>query len=481
MGNPSPNILVLMTDQQRADTIHPGHICRTPAMDRLIAGGVHFPNARTPNSICSPARASLMTGVYPSAHGIADCVHASEPYRADLQDGYPFWSQILHEGGYAGGYFGKWHIERSGDPLQFGFDKFVPEHSQAYAAYRQSMNLSERIWHKRYILQHKGYKDRPVYGVYEEPVQATGAYYLCSQAIDFIREHSGGGRPWMTFVSLLEPHDPYYALKTYYDRYENDSIEVPDSWDDPLTDKPRIIQRMRNVWSGMSPLQVREAIRCYYALCSQIDEQAGRVLQALEDTGQLDNTWIIVTADHGDMLGEQGLFLKGITPYEGVYRVPLVISGPGIKEPGRSCGACASLVDLAPTITEIAFGQAMAGVHGNSLLPLLTGDQVVDRDGQKRHWNEGFAEFHGQRYAYTQRIVWYDRYKYIFNGFDDDELYDLEADPQERRNLAADAGCSDLVEAMASRMWRHIRIAGDKTMLNANYGTLRFAPTGPEG
>ena len=150
-----------------------------------------------------------------------------------------------------------------------------------------------------------------------------------------------------------------------------------------------------------------------------------------------------------------------------------VVSAPGCAG-GEACGAAVTTMDLAPTFAELCAGERMAGVDGRSFAALLgsPGDEWPD---------EAFAEFHGQRFFYTQRILWRGSWKYVFNGFDVDELYDLAADPHETRNLAAEAECAEVLEEMSRRMWEIMRATGDHNMFNAQYPMFRFAPTGPEG
>jgi arylsulfatase A-like enzyme len=217
--------------------------------------------------------------------------------------------------------------------------------------------------------------------------------------------------------------------------------------------------------------QFAQATACYYAFCSLVDDQIGRILAALQELGQAENTIVVFTVDHGDYVGAHRLMLKGVPAFEEVYRVPLILRGPGIPA-GRQVEQVISLIDLAPTLVQLTTGGEFP-CHGRSLLPLLQSEQP--------EWqSEAFAEFHGQRFFYTQRTLWQDNYKYIFNGFDEDELYDLAADPYEMRNLVRDPAFQPVLESMAGRMWEIIRQTDDSNMYQAQYGMFRFAPVGPE-
>jgi choline-sulfatase len=471
------NVLILMTDQQRADTISPDNACLTPNIDRLLSEGVRFTEARTANSICSPARASLMTGLYPSAHGMVDCTHNVPEYRAKFDETLPTWSKRLEDVGFVGGYFGKWHVERANQPQPFGFSTYIGKGSKQYKEYRHSLGYGEKQFVRRRAITQEGYAERYLYGVYDEPAEATEPYFLYTEAMNFIGEQAAKGVPWMAVVSVIEPHDPFYALKSYYDRYDPDRMALPASWQDDLQDKPGVLRRMRSVWRGLSETDLRQATACYYAMCTLIDDQVGRMLDYLQKSGLQDDTLIIYVSDHGEMLGSHGLFHKGIPAFEESYRIPMVISGPGVRQPGRSSAAHVNIVDLAPTLIELTGAEPISGVHGKSLVPLLQENAI---DIGQQPWNETFAEFHGQRYFFTQRIYWHSHYKYVFNGFDLDELYDLEADPHELNNLAEQPAYLPLLEEMIRAMWRWVHKVGDKTLIDSDYPTLRFVAVGPD-
>jgi arylsulfatase A-like enzyme len=261
---------------------------------------------------------------------------------------------------------------------------------------------------------------------------------------------------------------------SYYQRYDPARIPIPANGEDDLADRPNIYRRMRATWSEMAWPDYARAIARYYGSCSLIDDQIGRALQALEETGQADRTIVVYTNDHGIMMGAHGLMCLGVFPFEEGYRIPLIVRWPGSGSAGATCERLVSLLDLGPTITELSGCDELERAQGRSLVPLLQGRQPED-------WrDDAYAEFHGQRFFWTQRIVWTDRLKYVFNGFDFDELYDLDADPHEMHNLALDPAYADLLREMAARMWAHVREIGDDNLRDSHYGMFLFAPVGPE-
>lgn len=463
-----PNLLFLITDQQQAATIEPATPCQTPHLDRLAAAGTRFTRCYAPNPICSPSRASLMTGLLPHSHGMVDVTHAVEPYRAELKPNLPFWSRTLQQAGYHTAYLGKWHIERTNHLENFGFETYDVER------YQQLQGLVERggPMRQRVTVQQKGYRDFLLCGVTDDPVEATPEYGLYNDGINFLRRAARTpDRPWALFLSTEAPHDPYVVPEIYYQRYNPAEIPRLPSFDDDLADRPAIYRRIQQVWRQLEWSHFAQAIACYYAYCSLVDDQIGRLLAVLEETGQADNTLVVFTSDHGDYVGAHRLFLKGIPAFEEAYRIPLILNGPGIPA-GRVVEQIVSSLDLGPSLTQLAAGVEFP-CHGRSLLPLL--------QAEPGPWtSEAFAECHGQRFYYTQRVVWQDNTKYVFNGFDEDELYDLTTDPHELRNLAHDPAWQGILEAMAARMWQIIRQTDDFNMSKAQYGMFRFVPVGPE-
>ena len=472
-----PNLLLLMTDQQRADTIEPDGPCLTPNLQALAAQGTSFERCYAPNPICSPTRASLYTGLLPHAHGMVDVTHAVPPTRAELAPNLPFWSRDLQRAGYRTAHFGKWHVERSDALERFGFDEYEVD-LRLTGVQGYEGRLAPRV-----ALRHEGYREFLLAGVSDEPAEATREAALFERGIAFLRERARerarergearpwAGRPWALVVSTEAPHDPYVVPRALYDRYDPAALAPPPSADDRLADRPAIYRRIRRSWEGLSREAAAQARACYYAACSGIDDQVGRILEVLRETGQADDTLVVFTSDHGDYLGAHGLWLKGVPAFEEAYRVPLVLRGPGVPG-GVRVADPVSLLDLPRTLVRLLLGEDFGG-HGRDLGAWLEGRAAPGT-------GEAYAEFHGQRFGYTQRIVWRGHHKYVFNAFDEDELYDLANDPHELRNLAAEPDARPRLRALARRMWEVARSTGDRTLADAQYGMFRFAPTGPE-
>ena len=251
-----PNILFMMTDQQQASTIDPGSPCMTPTLDRLAAQGTRFTRAHTVNAICSPTRASLFTGVYPSQHGMVDCEHAVPEFRASFDTNLETWSQRLAQSGYRCGYFGKWHVERSKRLESFGFAEYDVQESAAsgYRAYRRGLGLPEapQAYVEQYAVPTRGYPAFPFYGVLDEPAEGTRSFYLYERGIDFVRRAAAKEEPWCCFVSTSGPGGPHHVPLSCWERYDPASIAQPASFGDDMSDKPGLYRRQQGIWKDVA-------------------------------------------------------------------------------------------------------------------------------------------------------------------------------------------------------------------------------------
>ena len=472
-----PNILFLMTDQMQGRVLEPDHPCRTPSLDRLAAGGVRFSRAYTPNAVCSPARASLMTGLLPHNHGVLEVIHCVDEDQSALRTDKPHWAQRLVDAGYRTGYFGKWHVERSEDLRPFGWEMDGNSGGELYRNHRRSV-LGNSSPSPTYTLSRTyevppGYRESLHYGVTDQPPEQRGMGITTSLALEFLGEVSQSSTPWCCFVSITEPHDPFITGEGAFDLYDVEALTLAPNVHDDLSDRPGIYRKAAQVWADMSDRERREAAICYYASVTEIDRQYGRLLDLLERSGQWENTVVVFTTDHGELLGAHGLYCKNFSAFEEIYNIPLIVSGPGIPR-GSVTDVRVGLHDLCPTLLELAGAAPIPVPDSRSFAPVL-----YDPQGQSRSFTAGYAEYHGTRYKVTQRVVWEGPWKFVFNGFDFDELYNLDEDPYEMSNLAADPEYEDRVRNMAAQMWATVRDTGDHSLYNSHYPILRVAPFGP--
>ena len=247
-----PNILFLMTDQMQGRVLDPGHPCQTPNMDRLIQMGVRFKNAYPANAVCSPSRASLMTGLLPHNHGVLTVTHTVDSDQSCLRTEHPHWAQRLEIAGYKTGYFGKWHVERSSKLEQFGWQINGTNGNELWQQ-RQKEILGNNPPQQTFSLQRNldnppGYKESIFYGVTDLPSEQRNMGVTVSLAEDFLRQASTTDDPWCCFVSLQEPHDPFISEQSAFDLYEVDGIALPPNVRDDLQGRPGIYRKAARVW-----------------------------------------------------------------------------------------------------------------------------------------------------------------------------------------------------------------------------------------
>jgi choline-sulfatase len=424
----APNILIVMADQM-APAFLPiyGHsLVRAPNMQALARDGVVFDSAYCASPLCAPSRASFMSGLLPSRTKVYD--NAAE-FRADI----PTFAHGLRARGYRTILSGKMHF--CGPDQLHGFEQRLT--TDIYPADFNWTPDWDRPEH------------RPSWYHNMSSVRDAG---LCvrSNQLDFDDEtafiaeraifdlaRSRDPRPFLLVASFSHPHDPFAVPQRYWDLYRDEDIDTPAPGLalDPHSRRLRHISAMDS--KPVTEAQVRAARRAYYGAIAYIDDQLGRLMQALRSTSLAEDTVVILTSDHGEMLGERGLWYK-MSFFDGACRVPLVISNPGRFEP-RRVGASVSLVDLMPTLIELAGGNVQSlgiGVDGQSLAPHLRGASGHD---------EAIGEYLAEGAIAPIVMIRRGPFKFIHSPADPDQLFNLEDDPGERDNLVGNPTCATLV------------------------------------
>jgi arylsulfatase A-like enzyme len=479
-----PNILIFMTDQERGDVVTPDHPCQTPNADRLAAQGIRFTQTYTPYAHCCPSRATFMTGLYPSRHGVYNNLLTPTAINSGLNKGVETFSELMRDDGYKMTLCGKWHVSAEENPSDRGWDEkavtAVKGATQPHPidGWRQGPRTPDSGEDRpRGHVQRPGWGDFVIYGtipdVGPKGYEGLHDYKVIQAALETLDEYTKQDDPWCLFVGPIGPHDPFVVPEKYANMYDPTEIELPPSYFDTLEDKPRLYQRhRRQLWDQLSEEEVRESIAHYYAYCTMEDALFGEVLDALDASGQADNTVIIFMSDHGEYCGDHGLYLKGVPAFRGGYHVPCIVRWPeGIADPGSEVSQFVTLADFAPTFLELAQIDGPTDLSGRSFVPFLTGDKPDD-------WPDTFfTQFNGVELYYTQRSVMTNEYKYVYNGFDFDELYDLRTDPHEMVNLADDPAYDEVKHDLVRRMWTFA--AKEADMIFNQYGTVALAPWGP--
>ena len=444
-----------MSDQQQWATIAGRSECRTPNLDRLAKGGMLFERAYTPSAVCCPARAMILSGAYHWHNGIFNQVHSAPSVHRDMFPEVVLYSHRLREAGYRLGYVGKWHASWTRGPLDFGYQE-VADLANYRDAARDNQKSTVQVEREKRgalrrtptrMMQWPGSEPFSMWGYVEGPEEATPEYYRTDCATQVMQKLVKGEGPWHMEVHYIEPHDPYMPLKSYLQRYDPRSIAVPKSFSDDFRGKPGLHRRESQSWGTVTEDDVRQSRAHYYALTEQLDTQIGRLLDALDKTGQADNTMVVFTTDHGDMMGAHRMWIKGWIPYEECYRVPFIVRWPGHIQPGSQTSHLVQTHDLAHTFVAAAGAAAMPFPDGRALQPLFENPRRSD-------WaDEILCAYYGGEFLYTQRMAITERYKYVFNGFDFDELYDLREDPGEIVNQVENSKYRSQTGEMRERLY----------------------------
>jgi N-acetylglucosamine-6-sulfatase len=435
-----PNVVVMLTDDQRWDCIgsadKPYLGIRTPNLDRIAAEGVRFRNAFVTTSLCSPSRASMLSGLYAHTHQI---INNFTDFPADL----PSYPRQLKAAGYETAYIGKFHMGEDSDTPRPGFDYWVSHTGQGrYDA--NTFNVNGTLVHKE--------------GYY------TGV--VTEMAVDWLRrEHD---RPFLLILGHKAPHGPFVPESKYKHAFDDRPIEYPRSAFD-LDTKPAWIRERLDTWHGIygplyefrknfpdrSPAGVerfRDFVRSYLGTILSVDDSVGAVYGALRETDRLDNTLLIFVSDNSFLLGEHGMIDKR-TMHEESIRIPLLARLPGRIKPGTVVDQMVLSIDLAPSIIDLCSASPLPKTHGRSFAPLLAGKS----EGWRKSW---FYEYNYEKqFPYTPNVrgVRTEDWKYVHYPHGDGkpdrhqaELYNLKDDPQESRNLIEDpAAAGKLAELKA--------------------------------
>ncbi len=415
-----PNILFITVDQLRVDTIgcYGQQVADglTPTIDRLAEESVLFEQCTTVAPVCAPARASLMTGRYPHNHG-----QISNGFR--LGDGErPFWTHFS-ERGYRTAGIGKMHVEPWDDSLQWEYNRRIEgkdfRGDDEYAAFLRGKGYP--FSRPRYAPE---LKDKPFYStafINALPKGETIDEYIADRAVEFLDSLKDDGRPFVSWVSFCNPHHPLDPPEEYY-RMFADAPVPPHRYREGEGEEKPPEQQVHRAWNDIDESERKKAWRAYYACTRLVDDQIARVLDALDRSGRRQNTIVVFSSDHGEMLFDHGLFDKAFFFYESVVRVPLLISWPSQLAPRRTDALCEN-IDLIPTLLNLAGITAPLPMQGKSLVPLLRGERENHRDCTV------------SEHFYIRMIRTRNEKLVFYEGKEYGELYDLAADPYELNNL----------------------------------------------
>jgi arylsulfatase A-like enzyme len=492
-----PNILHLMVDQMQWAAIANRSLCRTPNLNRLAAEGILCNRSYTPSAVCCPARAMLITGAYHWHNGVYNQVHSSPSVSRSMFPDVVTYSARLREAGYKQGYVGKWHADYTRTPLDFGFDEISAPQSYNPRLLRGLNTNPDGVpiptdAPRRVVTRSfkwPGSEEFPMWGHSIGKEEGTNSFYIAECGIRMLRRFAAGNSTWHLEIHFPEPHDAYMPLQQYLDRYKPGDIPVPESFHDTFRGKPGLHGRESRIWGALTEADYQQGRAHYYAYCEEVDAQIGRILDALKETGQADRTLVAFVSDHGDMAGAHRMWIKGWMPYEETYKIPQILRWPARFTGGRKTGRLTSSHDLAHTYVDVSGARPLPFPDGVSLLPLCD-------DPARGDWRDQLmCAYYGGEFLYTQRIAITGRFKFVFNGFDIDELYDLEHDPQEMHNAVDDPAYRLDADDMRARLYEMMLQFGDpygdpSPSMSAvqrdgnppnRYGAPRYLPRGKRG
>lgn len=444
-----PNILLILVDsaQQHVYGCYGGR-AHTPHADRLAAEGVRFTRAYTAAPICHPARSVIDTGLFPHANGMITnrCGRGAYPFR--VFDHVPSLAAVLRQAGYQAGYAGQGHIGVRG----FIDDRSYP--TAEFHAWLQKQGLTERALADH---QYRGC------GRLDGNLEVARDTQFALAAVGLIEEYAAGAdRPWFIQCDFDGPHPPCLVPAPFDTMVDPDEIELPASLRDPLTDVPVAVRNARRAQGGeaWSDQDWRRYIAMFACMTTVIDTLVGRVLSALDRSGEAERTLVIFSSDHAGLMGAHGFVMHGSPAmYDPVMRVPFIARWPGTTPPGAECDAFISHADLLPTLAEVT-GAGAPATHGQSFAPLLreTGVEAAARQAAQSppaHTgrDDVYAQYSGDGvFFYSVRAVRTREWSYTFAPHGGEELYDLRDDPDERCNRALDPAAGDGLQEMRARL-----------------------------
>ncbi len=469
-----PNLLFILTDQQRADSMacYGNDYVEVPHLNRLAEESFVFDNAYVSQPVCSPSRATLLTGTYPHRARVPSC---NIPLPSDV----PTIAELVDDE-YTCAWLGKWHL---GDEIfaQRGFGQWVGTEDSYRRFYSSDDRLGQLSDYHHFLIDRGLEPDREMLGqrIFSRHFEAsleedlTKASFLGDQTADFIR--SAGDDPFVAFVSYLEPHPPHTGPLN--DLYDPAGLPVGPSFRQKPEPNASLLNRVMASYYMESDeygfdLRTEEGWRAvrarYWGNVSLVDRSVGKILKALDESGRADDTIVVFTSDHGEMVGDHGILGKCVM-YEESIRVPLMIRMPGKEREQANIPGNFSHIDLLPTSLDLLDQPLPDHLQGRSRLPVMTGEATLDDNDVFVEWNgnnghpiPGEANVNPAMSTPWRTIVSADRWKLNLSNHDRCELYDLNDDPVEMVNRYDDPEESGRVKDLKARLRTWQKEVGDE-------------------
>jgi arylsulfatase A-like enzyme len=458
-----PNLLFLWTDEQRADTMAAyGNVrIHAPNLNKLSRESAVFERAYVTQAVCTPNRSAVMTGLWPHTTG---CTRNNVPLPTQVS----CLPELLNDSDYRTAYMGKWHL---GDEIfaQHGFEEWVSIEDGYTPYYSDGHDRSQRSDYHHFLVEHGYHPDRGskfsrAFAA-RRPIQHCKPKFLELKACDFLRRHRS--EPFILYVNFLEPHMPFFGPLD--DEHDPGEVELPPNYGDPLEDNEplryRLIREYCRAKYGEKEKDIRQLIARYWGLVTQVDRSVGAILRTVADLSLAENTVVVYTSDHGDMMGAHHMVEKSVM-YEEAVRIPWLMRIPQLRGKGRTIENPVSQINMIPTLLDLLGVDYARSFPGRTLVPLLKGRSATQRDVHIE-WNPNSgalkvkkggttlaskAEMRRVEDEQTRTVICPDGWKLCLSDTDKSQLFNLRDDPGETTNLFG----SDLHKDIIGRLTKKV-------------------------
>jgi len=460
-----PNLLFIWTDEQRADTMaaYGNTKIHAPNLNKFATQSVVFEKAYVTQPVCTPNRSAVMTGLWPHTSG---CIKNNIPLPQDIR----CLPELLGDPDYRTAYMGKWHL---GDEIfaQHGFEQWVAIEDGYSGYYREGRDRGNRSDYHHFLIEH-GYK--PDSGTKfsrsfaaRRPIEHCKPKFLETRACEFMRRHRD--EPFILYINFLEPHMPFFGPLD--NEHHPDKVDLPANFTDPLEDNEPLRYRVKRESCiqkyGQDAKSIRELIAKYWGLVTQVDLSVGRILKTLEDLGLDEDTIVVYTSDHGDMMGSHHMVEKSVM-YEEAVRIPWLMRIPQVKGSPRSISRAVSHIDMVPTLLELLGAEGKGDLPGKSLVPVIKGRNAPAED-VFIEWNPNSGALRVKKGGTdlaskeqlkrvenesSRAVICPDGWKLVLSDVDKSQLFNLNEDPGETTNLFDSGRYKDVITRLTKKIHR---------------------------
>jgi arylsulfatase A-like enzyme len=470
-----PNLLFIWTDEQRADTMaaYGNRKIHAPNLNKLAGESIVFENAYVTQPVCTPNRSAVMTGLWPHQSG---CIKNNIQLPSNVQ----CFPELLGDSDYRTAYMGKWHL---GDEIfaQHGFEEWVSIEDGYRRYYSNGCDRNKRSDYHHFLIGH-GYKPDYDNNAFSRSFAARRIFEHCKpkflekKACDFLRRHRK--EPFILYINFLEPHMPFFGPLD--DEHKPEEIYLPSNFSDPLEENEplryRIIREYCRAKYGKDEKDIRALIGRYWGLVAQVDLSVGAIIKTLDELGLADNTIVVYTSDHGDMMGSHHMVEKSVM-YEEAVRVPWLMRIPQMK--GRLIKNRVSQIDMVPTLLDLMDYDGDGRFAGQSLVPLIKGSRV-EQDHVFIEWNPNSGAMKVKRGGtqlapkeelrrleneHTRAVISPDGWKLCLSDTDKCQLFDLNKDPGETVNLFDSGRYKDTIKILTAMIQKWQETVDDKIVV----------------